>query len=384
MRSTSAGSDLNPKAEKFSPGVWHEAQAWNGNGYDGRYLQDTNSHAHPENTQLSEPSISNLASGHGDQTTSAATNTEWEYVGYYVAESPTSSPKFSTKKADVKKQDNQSERLFPKMTKSPLYKGNKMSKRKASTPKEASSQKKELQVQKKANYCTGQSSRTTLPENSGGYELAEAQDSISAATLPNPEMDNNSANGKSKEATPGMSSGKNLDIHTPMSSGEDSNIYRKSEKGKGKGKATETASPMSYPGVNVRENSQEDRPSGATATTSNLETIAETDEDSIRTRKPSDVPGNESKANGGSVGSVGEGVGDGDPSSLTRPAKKRRRRKKKSTQPEEKIQETVNDEAANETRLSEGEEQMYLCKSILSFLLTHQFPPMAPYQKSNN
>jgi hypothetical protein len=371
MRSTSAGSDLNPQAGEFSPGVWREAQAWNGNGYDGRDLQSTNSHAHPENTQLSEPSMSNLASGHGDQTPSAATNTEREYVGYYVANSPTSSPKFGTKKAVVKKQDYQSERLFPPMDKSPFKGNKKMGKRKASAPKEASSQKKRLQGQKNANYGTGQSSRTTLPENSGGYELANG-------TPQNSEIDNNSSKGKSKEATPRMSSGKDSDIHTPMSFSEDSNIYKISEKSKGKGKATETTHPTPYPGVNVRENLQDDGPSGATATTSNLEAIAGSDEVSIRTRKPSDVPGNESEnedgANGGSVGSGGEGVGDGDPSSSTRPAKKRRRRKKKSTQSKEKIEETVNGEAAKEARLSEEEEQMYLCKSILSCLLAHQCP----------
>jgi hypothetical protein len=344
--------------------------------------------------------MSNLASGHGDQTPSAASNTGRIYAGYVVRKSPTSSAESSTKKADVKKQDSGSQRIFPKLDKSPLYKG----KRKASTPKEASSQKKaqstpkqapsqkkELQGQTKVNYGTGQSSRTTLPETSGGYELAEAQDSISAAaasTLPNSEIDNNSSKGKSKETPPPMPApeseiqensqkGKSKEATPPISSGEDSDIHRESEKGKDK--ATETTHPMSHTGVDVRENSQEDRPSGATVTTSNLETIAESDGDSIRTGKPSDVPGNEAEnedeANGGSVGSGGEGVDDGDPSSSTRPTKKRRRKKKKSSQPPtQKIEEAANEERSAKQEKAKEEEmskRMNDCKFNLVFLLTN-------------
>jgi hypothetical protein len=329
MRSTSEGSNLNPESSIFVPGVWREAQAPIGNAYVDRDLQGTNSHAHPENTQLSEPmaSTSNLASGHGDQTSSAAGNTERVYVGYVVRKTPTSSAESSTRKR-------------------------------------------------------------ALPESPGGYELAEAQDSSSAAAapaLPNSEIDN-SQTGKSKETTP------------PMSSAQDSDINEKSQKdngkgrGKGKDKATETTRPMSHPGVEVREKSQEGRPSGSTATTFNLETIAEIDRDPIRTRKPSNVPGNETEdedeGNSGSVhvGSAGEGVNNGDPSSSTRPTKKRRR-KKKSSQPTQKIEEaaneeTVNEETANEETSAKEEEAMKeqtkLCKSVFSC------SPMPPSLKSNN
>jgi hypothetical protein len=104
--------------------------------------------------------------------------------------------------------------------------------------------------------------------------------------------------------------------------------------------------------------------------------------------KPSNVPGDESEneeeanINGGSVGNVGEGVGDEDPSSSTRPTKKRRRKKKKSSQATQKIEEaanegTANEEAANEERSAKEEKakeegmgtQMNICKSILSCLL---------------
>lgn len=337
MRSTSEGSNLNPESPNFVPGVRQEAQARVRNAYNDGDLQGTNSHAHPLHTQLSEPmeSISNLASGHGDQTPSAASNTERVYVGYIVRQSPTSSA----------------------------------------------------------------ASRTRKAETSGGYELAEAQDSISAAavpTLPNSEIDNNSQeSAPTKATTPrsyadvvkGLQKSKSKETTPPMSSGQDSDIHRKSQEGKDKGKdkATETAHPMSHPGVDVRENSQEDRPSGATATTSNLETIAASDGDSIRTRKLSDVPGNETenedKANGGSVGSVGEDVDDGDPSSSTRPTKKRRRKKKKSTQPTQKIEEVATEETVNGERPAKGKKakeegmntRMNICKSILS-----SCSPMSP------
>jgi len=330
MRSTSKGSKLNPESANFVPGVRQEARAPIRNAYDDRDLQGTNSHAHPENTQLSEPmaSMSNLASGHGYQTPSAASSAGREYVGYIVRQSPTSSA----------------------------------------------------------------TSRTRKAETSGGYELAEAEDSISAAaagTLPNSEIDNNSQeSAPTKATTPrsyadvvrGLQKGKSKETTPPMSSNQNSDIHRKSQEGKSKckDKATEITHPMSHPGVDVRENSQEDRPSGATATTSNLETIAESDRDSIRTRKPSDVPGeeieDEDEANGGSVGRIGEGADDGDPSSSTRPTKKRRRKKKKSSQPTEKIEETVNEEAANEERSAKEEKareegmhsRMNICKSILS------------------
>jgi hypothetical protein len=343
MRSTSAGSDLDPESKPFfPPGVRQEAHAPIRSAYDEGDWQGTNSHAHPEHTQLSESMelMTNVASGHGDQTPSAASNTERIYVGYIVRQSPTSSA----------------------------------------------------------------TSRTRKAETSGGYELAEAQDSISAAaagTLPNSEIDNNSSKGKSKESPLLMSipeseiqensqKGKSKEATPPitppettppMPSGEDSEIHREAEKGKGKdkNKATETTHPIPHPGVDVRENSQEDRPSAATATTSNLKTIAVSDGDSIQTRKLSDIPGNETEneddADGGSVGSVGEGVDGGDPSSSTRLTKKRRRKKKKSSQPTQKIEAAANEERSAKDEKAKEEEmnkRMNDCKSVnLVFLLTN-------------